>query len=94
MGLATRSDPGVRAVSKGKISVNDSGSSALPLDGTTLIGTPIVDAVPGSGPTIIDAAGLSQVTVPGGSFLVGADFIRDGPETTFCGAQAAAPRST
>ena len=86
VGLATRSDQGVRAVSKGKTGVNDSGSGALPsLDGTAPIGTPVVDAVPGSAPTIIDAAGLSQVTIPGGPFLINADFVRDGPDLLLIG---------
>ena len=84
--MATRSDQGVRAVSKGKSGVDGTGTGALPsIDGTVAAASPVDGPNPGGGLIVLDAAGLSQVTVPGGAFLVGADFVRDGPDLLLIG---------
>lgn len=40
---------------------------------------------PGVAPIVLDASGAAQITVPGGAFLVSADYVREGPDLLLIG---------
>ncbi len=83
--MATGSDQSGRTVIKGRSSADTTPGAPTLVHGVDVDATSLATQNSGSGPILLDAGGTAQITIPGGSFLIDADYVREGPDLLLIG---------
>ena len=83
--MATGSDQSGRTVIKGRSSADTTPGAPTLAHGVDVDATSLAAQNSGSDPILLDAGGAAQITIPGGSFLIDADYVREGPDLLLIG---------